>query len=207
MLRWFGGALALIPLVLLLSAFSETWLSPSDYAGMPAPGAVPSPTSYPFLRTLLAHASPQVSAGAHTYHVVCATCHGPTGKGLAEAKLEFGPDHRDCQLCHRPDNPARWADMQIGKHDSFSIGHPPPLRTPALLRKYPTPSALFRYLRSAMPRYDPGKFSDTQYRQLTAFLLALNGAMPADATLKGPVARLVPSDLAVRASPKAGSSR
>ncbi len=178
-------ALALVPVVVLLSAFSEVWLSPSDYAGMPAPGALPSPSHYPLLQSLLARASDQVKAGSQTFHIVCATCHGPTGKGFSEARLAFIPDHRACERCHRPANPARWSDTQITARNSFSLGQPPAVRGTDLLQEYPTPSSLFRYLKRAMPRYDPGKFSDEQYVQLTAFLLALNGAMPPTATLKG----------------------
>jgi hypothetical protein len=192
MLRWLGVLLAVVPVVVLLSAFSETWMGPNDYGGMPSPGAMPSPTSYPLLQRLLAHASPQVRAGAHTYHVVCATCHGPTGKGLAEARLAFIPGHRRCEECHRPGNPPRWSDTMITPHNSFSIGNPPALRGTDLLQEYPTPSALFHFLRKAMPRYDPGKFSDQTYVQLTAFLWALNGAMPSSNTLTGPVADLAP---------------
>lgn len=192
MLRRLGLLLAVVPIVVLLSAFSEVWLGPNDYAGMPSPDALPSPTHYPVLQAVLAHASDQVKAGSDTFHVVCATCHGPTGKGYQEARMAFIPDHRACERCHRPANPARWADTAITARNSFSIGQPPALRGTDLLQEYPTPSALFHFLKSAMPRYDPGKFSDATYVRLTAFLLALNGAMPPGAHLSG-----APGDLAV----------
>jgi len=192
MLRRFGLLLALVPVVVLLSAFSEVWLSPNDYAGMPSPGALPSPTHYPLLQTLLAHASEQVKAGSDTFHIVCATCHGPTGEGYTEARMAFIPDHRACERCHRPANPALWAQTQITAKNSFSIGHPPALRGTDLIQEYPTPSALFHFLEQKMPRYDPGKFDDETYVQLTAFLWALNGAMPAGASLTG-----TPNDLVV----------
>jgi len=173
--------------VIVLSGFSETWLGPNDYAGMPSPGALPAPTSYPLLQRLLAHASPQVQAGSHTFHVVCATCHGPTGAGFREARDAFIPDHRDCERCHRPGNPPRWAAIMVRANDSFSLGHPPALRGTDLLQRLNTPSKLFAYLKAKMPRYDPGKFDDRSYVQLTAFLLALNGAMPSSDSLHGPV--------------------
>ncbi len=201
MLRWLGVCLAIVPLVVLLAGFSETWMGPHDYAGMPSPEALPPPSSYPVLERLLAHASPQVTAGAHTFHVVCATCHGPTGAGFAEAQQAFIPDHRDCQRCHRPGNPARWADLQVRANDSFSIGKPPALRGTGLVQRFSTPSELFAYLQASMPRYDPGKFDERTYIQLTAFLLALNGAMPASDSLQGPPASLRPS----ASSPAAGS--
>ncbi len=192
MLRRLGLVLVLVPIVVLLSAFSEMWLGPNDVGGMSTAGALPSPSSYPVLQKLLAHAGTQVRAGAHTFHVVCATCHGPTGKGYQEARMAFIPDHRECERCHRPANPALWADTQITAKNSFSIGHPPALRGTDLLQEYPTPSQLFQYVKTKMPRYDPGKFSDATYVQLTAFLLALNGAMPPGAHLTG-----VPSDLTI----------
>lgn len=186
-LRWLAACLAVVPLIVLLSGFSETWISPTDHGGMAAPDALPSPSSYPRLQTLLASASPQVRAGAQTFHLVCATCHGPTGEGLAEARMAFVPSDRHCESCHRPGNPPRWADLSVRANNSFSIGHPPPLRGTDLLQRFDTPSDLFHYIRGAMPRYDPGKLSERSYVQLTAFLLALNGAMPPDHRLSGPV--------------------
>lgn len=185
MLRWLTLLLALVPIVILGTGFSEVWLSPSDHLGMPSPGATPSPASYPVLDTLLAHASDQVKAGAGTFHLVCATCHGPTGGGLAEARLAFDPMHRTCERCHDPANPPLRKDMRITPRDSFSLGHPPALRTDRLAARFKSPSDLYAFLRSNMPRYDPGMLSDRKYVQLTAFLLALNGAMPASASLTG----------------------
>lgn len=190
MRRWLGAVLAVLPIVILGTGFSEVWFSPTDNLGTPMPGAKPSPTSYPLLVGLLSHASDQVKAGAATFHLLCATCHGPTGAGMAEARLAFDPQHRHCERCHGPSNPALRKDMRIGPHQTFSIGRPPPLRSPALLARYPTPSDLFAFVTAKMPRYDPGLLSHEQSVQVVAFLLALNDAMPPGATLGGPDAAL-----------------
>lgn len=190
MLRWLAVCLGVVPLIVLLSGFSEVWLSPSDHLGMPSPGAAPSPKSYPLLESLRAHGSEQVRAGADTFHLLCATCHGPTGGGLAEARLAFDPMHRTCERCHAPGNAALRKDMPITPDQVFSIGHPPALRKSGLLHSYPTPSDLFRFIRAEMPRYDPGMLSDRKYVQLVAFLLALNGAMPPGSSLTGPTGDL-----------------
>ncbi|MEJ2666293.1 MAG: hypothetical protein P8Z81_04205 [Deinococcales bacterium] len=190
MLRWLGTLLALLPVVILGTGFSEAWLSPNDNLGTPMPGAKPSPTSYPLLDALLAHASDQVKAGAATFHLLCATCHGPTGAGMAEARLAFDPQHRHCERCHAPSNPPLRRDMRITPNQTFSIGRPPPLRSAALLDRYPTASYLFAFVHGKMPRYDPGMLGSRQTVQVVAFLLALNHAMPPGSTLVGPDAAL-----------------
>lgn len=115
----------------------------------------------------------------------CAVCHGATGGGLDEAKLAFPRDHRECTRCHRPSNRVvQPLDQPFVDNDMFSIGDPPALHATgagsggggaAPLASVASPEALQAYLAATMPRYDPGRLSDEEYRALTAFLLEING--------------------------------
>lgn len=121
-----------------------------------------------------------VAAGAELYAWNCAVCHGATGGGLAEAKLAFPEDERRCIRCHRPSNRiVQPLDQPFIDNDMFSIGEPPPLHgtgeVPVTLASAADPAAIFRYVRATMPRYDPGRLTDAEYRALTAFLLDMNG--------------------------------
>ncbi len=121
-----------------------------------------------------------VAAGAELYAWNCSVCHGPTGGGLAEAKLAFPEEERRCTRCHRPSNRiVQPLDQPFIDNDMFSIGEPPALHGIAggrvTLAATADPAALFHYVRATMPRYDPGRLTDAEYRALTAFLLDMNG--------------------------------
>jgi len=124
--------------------------------------------------------------GAELYAWNCAVCHGATGGGLAEAKLAFPADHRNCTRCHRPANRVvQPLDQPFNDNDMFSLGDPPALhdgaaaQTRTVLASVAPPEALFAYIAATMPRYDPGRLSEPDYWALTAFLLDLNGRQEA----------------------------
>jgi len=151
---------------------------------------------------LVASAQPQASgaaddpvaallaAGEDAYARNCSVCHGPTGGGIEEARLRFPPEERRCTRCHRPSNPVvQPLDRPFVDNDMFSIGDPPPLHPtperPTALASVVAPQALQDYLSRTMPRYDPGRLSDAEYRALTALLLAMNGRGDELAALAG----------------------
>ena len=125
-------------------------------------------------------ADPVVAAGAELYAWNCAVCHGATGGGIEEARLAFPEDDRRCTHCHKPSNRiVQPLDQPFVDNDMFSVGEPPALHPtqerPLALAGTLSPEALFTYLRETMPRYDPGRLTDDEYRALTAFLLDMNG--------------------------------
>ena len=123
--------------------------------------------------------------GGELYAFNCAVCHGVTGGGLAEAKLAFPEDHRDCTRCHRPSNrTVQPLTQPFVDNDMFAIGDPPALRAVASadagsvavgrMGEVAAPKALLAYVAATMPRYDPGRLTLEEYTAITAHLLALN---------------------------------
>jgi mono/diheme cytochrome c family protein len=129
---------------------------------------------------LISGHSEQVRHGAEIYDLVCSNCHGNTGLGIEEGRAEFLPEHQRCEKCHRPNNAARIVDVEVSDRNSFNIGAPPALHT---LAKFGSAAGLNAYLQAAMPRYEPGRLTDEEYLDITAFLLALNQELPEQATL------------------------
>ena len=126
------------------------------------------------LRALLVESAPEaVRRGGALFDANCSVCHGDTGLGLEEARLSFPADHRACERCHRPGNPREmsFAVIMERQHDLFDVWVLPALRGPNALGAFATSDeALFAYLRATMPRYQPGRLSDAEYRDLVAFV-------------------------------------
>ena len=133
--------------------------------------------------SLVAGSSPQVLRGAEAYDLICSDCHGNSGLGIGEGRLSFLPEHQRCEQCHKPFNAPTKANVELSERNAFNIGEPPALRGEGALAHFGHAGGLYSYLRSAMPRYDPGALSDQEYWDITAFLLELNGALPDDLTL------------------------
>ncbi len=129
---------------------------------------------------IIAGHSEQVRRGAEVYDLVCSNCHGNTGLGIEEGRAEFLPEHRRCEKCHRPNNAATKLNVIISDKNSFNIGNPPALHD---LSKFGNAAGLKAYLQATMPRYEPGRLSDEEYMDITAFLLALNDKLPEHTTL------------------------
>lgn len=131
-----------------------------------------------------------LAAAQELYAMNCSVCHGPTGGGLAEARLVFPPEERHCTRCHKPNNPVVQPLTQpFVDNDMFPVGDPPALhaaseapgpsgpsheRTKVAMASVASPAALFAYVKATMPRYDPGRHSDAEYWLLAAHLLQLN---------------------------------
>lgn len=95
-----------------------------------------------------------VAEGAALYAAQCAVCHGDTG-------IE-GP-----------------ADRLVG--GAGSLATEAPIKTVGNFWPYATTT--FDYIRRAMPYFAPGSLSDDKSYAVTAYLLHLNGILPAEASL------------------------
>jgi hypothetical protein len=122
--------------------------------------------------------------GQAVYDISCAPCHGGTGQGFAEARAAFPANHYDCQRCHRHSNPARMSLEEIERlGTAFSIGDPPALAGVRLVERFGSPRGLLAYVESTMPRWAPGSLDAHDLRVATAYVLALDDALPDDASL------------------------
>jgi cytochrome c len=141
------------------------------YMGLKNSGA-PLPTL-----DLIEGASEQVLRGAELYDWNCSVCHGPTALGFEEARAEFPESHRQCESCHRKNNPDTRANFagNTNERNAFSIGVAPSLRGEASLSKFTNGAVLYAYIYGAMPRYEPGRLTLEESLDITAFLLHLRG--------------------------------
>jgi hypothetical protein len=122
----------------------------------------------------------QLEHGAQTYDLHCATCHGDTGLGFAEAKLAFPEDHRRCHYCHRRHNPPQMPLPTMTSRNAFDIGEAPALVGESTLSQFPNASTLYYYSQATMPRPFPGELDDATYLAITLHMLRLREALPAD---------------------------
>ena len=98
--------------------------------------------------------SGSVSHGREVYDQQCAACHGAQGEGGVGDRLVGGQG---------------------------TLGTPKPVRTVGSY--WPYAPTLFDYIRRAMPQNAPQSLSNDDVYAVSAYVLSLNGLLPADATL------------------------
>jgi S-disulfanyl-L-cysteine oxidoreductase SoxD len=96
-----------------------------------------------------------VAAGAAVYAAQCAVCHGQEGEGVSQV-----------------------GNRLVGKEPIDSTGW-----NRTIGNYWPYATTVFDYIRRSMPFDRPGSLSDEEVYALTAFLLHLNGIVPADAVM------------------------
>jgi S-disulfanyl-L-cysteine oxidoreductase SoxD len=111
-----------------------------------------------------------VAAGAALYAARCAQCHGAAGEGVRGAgDVLAGWSHAD--IFDAPGEAGNERKKTIGSY-------------------WPFATTLFDYIRRAMPFDRPGSLTDPEVYAVTAYLLQLNGIIPADAVID---ARILPA--------------
>lgn len=110
-----------------------------------------------------------VSQGAMVYGAKCASCHGVRGEGIA---------------------PAYPALVGRAPREGFPFGRDPKA-VKTIGNYWPHATTLFDYVRRAMPHLTPGTLSDDEVYGVTAWLLAQNEIIPADAVLDAEALRAV----------------
>jgi len=98
--------------------------------------------------------SGSVSAGAAVYTKYCQACHGAQGAGKPQDQLTGG----------------------LG-----TLASNKPVKTAASY--WPTATTVFDYVRRAMPIASPQSLSNDEVYAVTAYLLSIDGIVPADAVL------------------------
>jgi S-disulfanyl-L-cysteine oxidoreductase SoxD len=98
--------------------------------------------------------SGSVSAGAAVYAKSCQSCHGAQGAGKPQDQLTGG----------------------LG-----TLASAKPVKTPASY--WPVATTLFDYIRRAMPITSPQSLTNDEVYAVTAYILSIDGIVPADAVL------------------------
>ena len=118
--------------------------------------------------------------GSALYAAHCLACHGPTGQGLDESRARFPADHQQCTRCHNPRNPPTLHEQHAPNDLAvFSLGQPTALANSDYLVRFPSLAALEGYVQAAMPRWDPGKLTAAEAREVSLYTLHLSGSVPA----------------------------
>jgi len=120
---------------------------------------IPPPTVFP---------PTQADQGAQTYYYVCLVCHGDQGQGLDAWRKKLDPADNNCwqSKCHSPNH------MDFG----FTFPHDvPAVRNPGMMMTFENAYNLYVFVKTKMPWQAPNSLTDSQYWQLTAFLMRLNG--------------------------------
>ena len=107
----------------------------------------------------------------------------PDGKGLPDGRgsVTRGKQvfEENCAACHGESGQGGIADRLAGGNGSLASDHP--VKTVGSFWPYAT--TLFDYVRRAMPYPAPQTLSDDDTYAVVAYILNLNGIVPADATL------------------------
>ena len=160
--------------LVLLAAVGGLWLSlfPIVNPAQAQSTAQPAPTRTPFFNPT-ATPPTQGGNGANTFQVYCMPCHGDLGQGLTDEfrNRQYPPEDVNCWKsgCHgaRPYDNGFTLPITI-----------PRLIGPGALSKFQTAQTLYGFIKGAMPFNAPGSLTDTQYLNLTAYLLEENQLLP-----------------------------
>ena len=147
--------------------------------------ANPMPTSMPRAQTSeswlvlppLPSTATQADVGAEIYRLVCQACHGNRRQGLTDDwRAEWSPQDQNCwqSKCHASNHPPE---------GFIQPRYVPPLESPSALQAHETALDLYNYIRNRMPWHAPGSLQDTEYWQVTAFLIRERGLVLGDLPL------------------------
>ena len=109
---------------------------------------------------------------------------GPDGGGLpagrGTAKQGEGVYTAKCQACHGEKGAGRPNDALVGGIGTIAADRP---AVKTVGSYWPYATTLFDYIRRAMPQNAPQSLSNDDVYAVSAYILSLNGLLPADATL------------------------
>lgn len=107
----------------------------------------------------------------------------PDGKGLPPGSGSVSAGKtvyaKNCEVCHGPQGSGKPQDQLTGGLGTLATDKP--VKTPASY--WPTATTLFDYIRRAMPIAAPQSLTNDEVYAVTAYLLSVDGIVPADATL------------------------
>jgi len=107
----------------------------------------------------------------------------PDGRGLPPGSGSVSAGGviyaRSCQSCHGEKGAGKPQDQLTGGLGTLASGKP--VKTPASY--WPVATTLFDYVRRAMPITAPQSLSNDEVYALTAYILSIDGIVPADTVL------------------------
>src|SRR6267154_1836129 len=101
----------------------------------------------------------------------------PSGSGTVSHVHEMF--EQQCAACHGAKGEGGIGDQLVGGQGTLAT--PKPVRTVGSY--WPYAQTLFDYIRRAMPQNAPQSLSNDDVYAVSAYILSLNGLLPADATL------------------------
>jgi cytochrome c len=118
--------------------------------------------------------------------LACATraqAQSPYGIGRSATPAEIAGGHevfdQQCASCHGANGEGGLGERLVGGQGTLAT--PKPVRTVGSY--WPYAPTLFDYIRRAMPQNAPQSLSNDDVYAVSAYILNLNGLLPADATL------------------------
>jgi S-disulfanyl-L-cysteine oxidoreductase SoxD len=107
----------------------------------------------------------------------------PDGRGLPSGSgsvaIGAGVYAKACQSCHGAQGAGKPQDQLTGGVGTLGSGKP--VKTPASY--WPAATTLFDYIRRAMPITSPQSLTNDEVYAVTAYILSIDGIVPADAVL------------------------
>jgi len=115
----------------------------------------------------------------------------PDGKGLPAGSGSVSQGAavyaKNCQVCHGAQGAGKPQDQLTGGLGTLATGKP--VKTPASY--WPVATTLFDYIRRAMPITAPQSLTNEEVYAVTAYILSIDGIVPADTVLDAKTLPLV----------------
>lgn len=111
----------------------------------------------------------QADLGAQVYYQNCMSCHGDRGQGLTdEWRAAWAEGDQNCwqAKCHAANHPPNGFEL---------VRYVPPVIGEGRLARFQNAAMLQDYVSTRMPWENPGRLTEDEYWQVTAFLLRANG--------------------------------
>jgi cytochrome c len=111
----------------------------------------------------------QADLGAQVYYQNCMACHGDRGQGLTdEWRAAWSEGDQNCwqAKCHAANHPPGGFEL---------VRYVPPVVGEGLLAKFQNAAVLQAFISAQMPWENPGRLTEDESWQVTAFLLRSNG--------------------------------
>lgn len=141
---------------LTLGGFAALAQSPEPTKDRLAPPAMPTDPT-------------QADLGAEVYYQNCMSCHGDRGQGLTdEWRSAWSEGDQNCwqAKCHGASHPPSGFEL---------VRYVPPVIGEGLLARFQNADRLHGYISARMPWENPGRLTEDEYWQVTAFLIRANG--------------------------------